>query len=106
MPGRLQDKVSIITGASSGLGRAIALTYAKEGAHVVCADLKPEGQANASESDKRPTHEVITQALGGKAVFVRVDVGDSQSVQDLVQTAVKEFGRLDMWVGLMNVDYS
>jgi NAD(P)-dependent dehydrogenase (short-subunit alcohol dehydrogenase family) len=90
---RLADRVAIVTGASSGLGRAIAVALANNGAFVVCSDLNSQGrQAAAGE---QTTHDVITQS-GGKAVFIKADTSDSDSVQALVKGAVKAFGRLDM----------
>lgn len=93
---RLKDKVAIVTGASSGIGRAIALRYAQEGAHVVCADLRPLAQSAIGTQASKATHELIKEQYGARSIAVKVDVGDSQSVQDMVQAAVKEFGRLDM----------
>ena len=93
--GRLQNKVAAITGASSGLGRAIALAYSAEGAAVVCADLDPVSKAPAKVGDVQATHEVIGER-GGKSTFVKCDVTDSQDVQNLVDKAVQEYGRLDM----------
>lgn len=92
---RLLKKVAVITGASSGLGRAIALAYAAEGALVVCADLEPIAKIHVKEEDAKATHQVIEER-GGTAVFQRCDVGDSHSVQDLVKAAIRHFGRLDM----------
>ncbi|KIW33340.1 uncharacterized protein PV07_00197 [Cladophialophora immunda] len=92
---RLQGRVAIVTGASSGLGRNIALTFAANGAHVVCADLRPEGRL--APKDEKPTHEVIN-ANGGKSIFVITDVADSTSVQALIQSSVDTFGRLDIMV--------
>ena len=97
MPSRLQDKVSIVTGSSSGLGRAIALRYAQEGAAVVCADLRPSARIPGLEESETDTHELI-QRTGGKAIFVKTDVGSAKEMESLVEAAVKEYGRLDMSV--------
>ena len=94
-PQRLHNKIAVITGASSGLGRAIALAYATHGAAVVCADLQPVAQVHIKEEDVKATHELIIET-GGKSVFVECDVRDSQSVQDLIAKAVDKYGRLDM----------
>lgn len=95
--GRLQDKVAIVTGASSGIGRAIALAYAREGAAVVCADLKREARSAGPEphASLPCTDEVITKD-GGPALFVRVDVSSAADVQAMVEQAVSNFGRIDM----------
>ncbi|GLI72280.1 hypothetical protein PoHVEF18_000450 [Penicillium ochrochloron] len=92
---RLQDKVAIVTGASSGLGRAIAIRYAQEGAKVVCADLTPT--ARSQEEARITTHDLITQK-GGQAIFVQTDVGDATQMENLVAEAVKVYGRLDILV--------
>ena len=93
---RLKNKVAIITGSSSGIGRAIALRYAREGAKVICADLVPESRAENPEEHVGSTHEAICQA-GGEAIFQQTDVGDSSQVETLVKSAVSRFGRLDMY---------
>lgn len=99
MPGRLADKIAVITGSSSGIGRAIALAYASEGAHIVCSDLQ-EGPSPAYASD--PTHQTSTvsevQKLGSKALFQKCDTTSPSEVESLIATAVKEFGRLDIMV--------
>ncbi|KAJ5789268.1 uncharacterized protein N7518_006279 [Penicillium psychrosexuale] len=92
---RLQDKVAIVTGSSSGLGRAIAIRYAQEGAKVVCADLTPT--ARSQEESNITTHDLIVRD-GGQAKFVKTDVGDARQIENLVQVAVKEYGRVDILV--------
>ncbi|KAM3423918.1 hypothetical protein BST61_g1312 [Cercospora zeina] len=100
MPGRLQDRIAVITGSSSGIGRETALLFAKEGAKIVCADLQPgtwrEDAAQNGESDG-PTHERITKD-GGSAIFVKTDVSKAEEVEALVAAAVKEHGRLDIMI--------
>jgi len=98
MPGRLQDKVAIVTGSSSGIGRAICLAYSREGARVVCADLQPTTRFELNEDETRgTTHDRIIEA-GGNAIFVQVDVRDAEQVEELVKAAVGTFGRLDIMV--------
>jgi NAD(P)-dependent dehydrogenase (short-subunit alcohol dehydrogenase family) len=97
IPGRLTEKVAIVTGSSSGLGRAIALLYAKEGAKVVCADLRPNARLAINGEAEIETHELIKRN-SGDAIFVQTDVGDAGQMESLVKAAAKEFGRLDMSV--------
>ncbi|KAF9893500.1 hypothetical protein FE257_010812 [Aspergillus nanangensis] len=94
-PPRLENKVAIITGSSSGLGRAIAVRYAQEGAKIVCADLT--ATARSQEEAVVTTHSLITQN-GGSAIFMQTDVGDATQMEALVKAAVQEYGRLDILV--------
>ena len=80
--GRLQGKVAIITGAGSGIGKATALLFAREGAKVVCADIKDADQT-AGE-------------IGDNALAVTADVSKSADVQAMVKAATSRFGRLDV----------
>ncbi|NLI68923.1 MAG: SDR family oxidoreductase [Bacilli bacterium] len=86
---RLKDKVAVITGAASGMGKAMALLFAKEGAKVVAADLNEEG-----------VREVVKQieADGGQAVAVGVNVAKEEDVANMIDTAVEKFGTLDILV--------
>jgi NAD(P)-dependent dehydrogenase (short-subunit alcohol dehydrogenase family) len=87
--GRLEGKVAIITGAGQGVGKGIALAFAKEGAKVVVAEINPEtAQATTGE-----IHE-----LGQKALAVSCDVGNESQVKDMVDKAVAEFGPIDILV--------
>ncbi|GAA3228660.1 SDR family oxidoreductase [Actinocorallia longicatena] len=81
---RLQNKVAIVTGAGSGIGRAAALRLAKEGASVVVADLHPRNTADLIVKD------------GGAAVATVTDVSDEDAVRAMVATALERFGRLDV----------
>lgn len=84
---RLKDKVAIITGAASGIGRATAFLFAQEGAAVVAADIDATGG--------QETVEKIRQK-NGKANFVHTDVGVPEEVQALVERAVQFYGRLNI----------
>src|ERR1700761_6248616 len=93
--GRLAGKIAIVTGSSSGLGRAIALLYAREGASVVCADLRPGARSDIRGEKEIDTDELIRQS-NGKAVFVQTDVGEASQVEALVKFGAEKYGRLDM----------
>jgi len=85
--GKLDGKVAVITGAASGMGRATALRFAKEGAAVVVSDLNSQaGEATISE----------IAAAGGRAVFQHTDVSSEGGIKSMIDRAVKEFGRLDI----------
>ena len=84
---RLKDKVAIITGAGSGIGKASALAFAREGAKVVVADW---GEATGQE-----TVELIKKQKG-KAIFVKVDVSSSSDVENLVKQCLAAYGQVDI----------
>src|SRR6516162_7538153 len=85
--GQLHDKVALITGGTSGIGRDTAIVFAKEGAKVVVAGRR--------EAEGQETIQLIRSA-GGKGLFVKTDVAKTGDVQALVQKTVEEFGRLDV----------
>jgi NAD(P)-dependent dehydrogenase (short-subunit alcohol dehydrogenase family) len=88
---KLKDKAAIITGADSGIGRAVAIAFAREGADLVLSYLPEE------EDDARETARWVEQA-GRKAVLVPGDVGRKKYCQQLVETATKRLGKLDIVV--------
>jgi glucose 1-dehydrogenase len=92
MTSLLAGKVAVVTGASSGIGRAIAVSFASEGAAVVIADIT-EKPVEGGE----PTLEVISRA-GGTASFQKTDVGSWDQVDSLIGATVARHGRLDVMV--------
>ncbi|RMZ71839.1 short-chain alcohol dehydrogenase [Pyrenophora seminiperda CCB06] len=96
---RLHQKIAIITGSSSGIGRAIALAFASEGATIICSDLREAARpepATSSTSTLTTTQELAN--LGAKSLFVKCDTTSSSDVQALIQRAVETFGRVDIMV--------
>ncbi len=88
--GRLAGRAALITGGDSGIGRAVALAYAREGADVLISYLN-------EEPDARETCRVVEEA-GRKAVAVPGDIGQERHCQTLVDRAIEEFGQLDILV--------
>ncbi|EMC99461.1 hypothetical protein BAUCODRAFT_144880 [Baudoinia panamericana UAMH 10762] len=83
---RLLGRIAVITGASSGLGKATAIRFANSGARIICADLKSAGVED----------EISKQHGKDSATFVSCDVTDESQIEDLVKQAVKWGGRLDI----------
>jgi NAD(P)-dependent dehydrogenase (short-subunit alcohol dehydrogenase family) len=92
---RLANKVAVITGASSGLGRKIAQFYGREGAKVVVSDIREEPLPGGFDEDTENTVDTITRA-GGTASFVEADVTKQPDVAALVAAAADTYGRLDI----------
>ena len=92
---RLEGRVAVVTGGASGIGRAIAIKYAEEGARVLVSDIRQD--PIWAQGDDRPTAEVIT-AAGGDARYVQADVSKAEDVDRLITFAAQEYGRLDVLV--------
>ena len=84
---KLKDKVALITGGSSGIGKASALLFAKEGAKVVIADVNDDG-------GKETVKEILE--MGYSAAFVHADVSRSEDCQKMIEFAESTYGQLDI----------
>ncbi|TFE29493.1 SDR family NAD(P)-dependent oxidoreductase [Cohnella luojiensis] len=84
---RLKDKITVITGAGSGIGKTTALLFASEGAKVIVNDLsEPNGQATVKEIDQS----------GGEALFIQADVTNPESVKAMVERIIEKYDRIDV----------
>ena len=84
---KLDQRVAIITGAGSGIGRASAILFAKEGAKIVVADINEEGGKKTVDDIK---------ADGGEAIFIRTDVSKASDVKNLIESCKDKFGKIDI----------
>lgn len=92
---KFEGKVSLVTGGGSGIGRATALAFAREGAKVIVADV--------SEQGGKETVQMIEQA-GGDAIFIRTDVSDRIEVMEMVNKAIEVYSRIDCAVNNAGVE--
>jgi 3-oxoacyl-[acyl-carrier protein] reductase len=86
----LTEKIAVVTGGAQGIGRAVAETLARRGAHVVVADLQMEKAETVAQE--------ISASTGNRAIAVQVDVSDSASAQAMIDAAIAEFDRVDILV--------
>jgi len=92
--GRMEGKVAVVTGATSGMGRAISIMFAKEGAKVVCASRNPvEGAATIA----------TIREFGGDAVFVQTDVTDKADIKHLHGEALEKYGQITTLVNCAGI---
>lgn len=89
---RLEKQTAIVTGSSSGIGRAIALRFASEGAHILLADVTPETRGGGES-----TLDLISNS-GGSAVFLQTDVSQWDAIEAAVERVIQTHGRLDVIV--------
>ncbi|MFO8018706.1 MAG: glucose 1-dehydrogenase [Promethearchaeia archaeon] len=89
---KLEGKVAIITGAASGIGRAIAKMYGEEGAKVIVTDIKEDPREGGTS-----THEIINNG-GGEAIFIKTDVSSEEDVDKMVEVTLDKFERIDILV--------
>jgi len=94
---KLENKVAIVTGAATGIGQAIAIGMAKEGASVVVDYVGSPDSANATVQQ--------IESAGGKALAVAADVSQPDQVASLIQQAVRQFGKLDIVVNNAGIEY-
>jgi NAD(P)-dependent dehydrogenase (short-subunit alcohol dehydrogenase family) len=94
---RLQGKVSIITGSGSGLGKGIALTFAREGSHVVVAEIQEDSGREVAQQ---------IEAEGREALFIQTDITRSPEVEKMVERVVEAYGRIDVLVNNAGINPS
>lgn len=88
-----EDKVVVVTGAASGIGRATSLKFASEGAKVVVADIRKEPREGGV-----PTREKIENNTEGEAAFIKTDVREWESMNDCAKEVVERFGQIHAWI--------
>ncbi|MBZ0139615.1 MAG: SDR family NAD(P)-dependent oxidoreductase, partial [Pseudorhodoplanes sp.] len=87
---RLKDKIAVISGSGRGIGRAVALAYAREGASIVISDIVEHPEVSSTLSS--------IEAMGRQALFVKCDVADEGQVATLMEKTLKAFGGIDILV--------
>lgn len=94
----LAGQTAVVTGASSGHGRAIAVRLAEEGAAVLCVDVRRSPRPDGFEQDIDVSTDELVRSRGGTAKYMEADVNSEQALRAVAACAVEQFGRLDTWV--------
>lgn len=97
--GKLRGKVAVITGGDSGIGRAVAIAFAKEGAHIVIVYLAPYERGDAMQTKRR------VEQIGGRCLLIECDLTDENCCKYVVQQTIRVFGRIDILVNNAGVHY-
>lgn len=98
-PRRLEGQVAVVTGSSSGHGRAIALELADEGARIMCSDIRKTTLVDAlGDDDPSVDTDDLIVGRGGEAAYTACDVSIEESVEALAAATLERFGRIDVWV--------
>lgn len=104
MPTKLQDAVTVVTGASRGVGRAIAVALAGEGAHVVCCARSSEAKPSQLPGTIEETARQV-EALGRRGLAHPCDITKDEEVEALAQRTLAEFGRIDILVNNAGISF-
>src|SRR5580698_6733434 len=101
--GSLDGRVAIVTGAGRGIGRSTALKLAAEGASVVVNDLG--GDVDGSGTDASKAQQVVAEitSAGGRAIVSGADISDHAAAEELVKSAIAEYGKLDVLVNVAGI---
>lgn len=94
------NRVAIVTGASSGIGRGIALRLAELGLSIVVADLQraPKTGKHYETDIVEPTDEVVREELDGRSIFVETDVAEENAIKNMIEKTIDEFGQVDVLI--------
>lgn len=95
---KLKDKIAIVTGGDSGIGRAVSILFAKEGANIAIVYLDEDQDANDTKN--------IIDGLGKKCTLIKSDLKDQKSCEGVIDTVVKEYGHIDILVNNAGVQYA
>ncbi|HSC37104.1 MAG TPA: SDR family NAD(P)-dependent oxidoreductase, partial [Chitinophagaceae bacterium] len=96
--GRLKNKVALITGGDSGIGKAVAILFAKEGARIAISYLDEHEDALDTQN--------LVEGYGGRALLVPGDISNEKTCRDLVEKTVKEFGDIDILINNAGVQHN